>query len=473
MAYVERARANGLNITIALILLAGYLPFAPVRMYDFRAFYCAGKAVAAHADPYREHPLGECERTSSAPGIPADSVEVTVPAPLPGYALAPFALLSAIPFGPCALLWIVASLAALGATIELLRRTIALPTNTIAVAVALPASVVALPLGQLAPFVGCAIAACAYALTREKLNYAAAAAVATGLDPSIALPLCATLLIAVPATRPVIVAGTLLLAGISLAALGTDTNSEYLRAVLHAHAVGNIAERSQFSTTHFAWVAGARGESAVLLGELWFGVAAAIGAWTALRIRRSGSVAALALVPPAFAVFGGLYVHFSQLTLAIPAFLLTLAERPRSWRLRSAIFILAIPWLALAAFPPFAIALIALALLYARSLEDRAAALRLGFASAALLIAAFCLALALLPHRGAAFRVPSTGNPLVQTTWSRYVAWRDERPNPLFLSLQLPTVAAFTLCLTLLFRHGLGRAEAPPLAVAARAGQTG
>ena len=52
---------------------------------DFTAFYCAGKVVDAHADPYRVEPLRACERAAyETPSAPA--WEVT-PAPFPGYVL--------------------------------------------------------------------------------------------------------------------------------------------------------------------------------------------------------------------------------------------------------------------------------------------------------------------------------------------------------------------------------------------------
>jgi hypothetical protein len=363
---VKELRSQVLTLAIALVALAGYLPFAPVRLYDFRAFYCAGKAVVAQADPYREHPLHECEREHSAPGMAVDADDVTVPAPLPGYVLAIFALLSRFPFAFCALMWVLASITAVVVSIELLRRVIGLPPATIAVIILLPAAIVAIPLGQPAPFVGCAIALCAYGLTFRRWRLAAAGALATSFDPAIALVLCATLVLSVPRTRLPIVLGSFALVAISLVTLGIDTNIEYIRGVLHAHAAGNVAERSQFSTSHFAWVAGLGISGSLLLGNLWFGCFGFAGIWIARRLRPRFGIAALALAPPAFAVFGGLYVHFSQLVLALPAYLMVLRQlsQKQAWML-SAIFVLAVPWLALAAFPPFAIALVALAIAYA------------------------------------------------------------------------------------------------------------
>jgi hypothetical protein len=450
-------RAHGFVLAVALVSIVAYLPFAPARLHDFRAFYCAGTAIRMHADPYRLHPLQECERATTVPGMPVNNDGATVPAPLPGYVLAGFALLSVLPFGAAVGIWIAASLAALLGSIALLRGIVAVPVPAIAVALVLPAAIVALPLGQTAPFVGCAVALCAYGLASGRPRIAALAALATAADPAIAIVLCATLLVAVPATRAILVVGTAALAALALLTLGGDTNLEYVRTVLHAHAAGNVAERSQFSTTHFAWVAGVASRPALVLGNVWYGCAAVAGIWTALRLRRTLGIAALALIPPAFAVFGGLYVHYSQLVLAIPAYLLVLGRMPAKapW-LSAAIFVLAVPWLALAGFPPFAFALVVLAVAYMRELHDVRSGLRLGLLSALLLVAFFAVAALSGSAAPAPFEPLRGANPLAEDAWSRYIAWRDVAPNRLFLMLQLPTIAAFTACLACLVGLGFG-----------------
>jgi hypothetical protein len=390
--------------------------------------------------------------------VPIDTDDVTVPAPLPGYALAIFVPLSSLPFGLCALLWIGASSVALLTSIELLRRVIALPAATIFIAIFLPVTIVAIPLGQLAPFVGCAIAACAYGLKFGRWRLAGAAALATGVDPAIALALCATLVLAVPATRATILGGTVALAAVALLTLGLDTNVEYIRGVLHAHAAASVAERSQFSTTHFAWVVGLGSKAALVIGNLWYASAAAVGIWIAIRLRLRIGTAALALVPPAFAVFGGLYVHFSQLILALPAFLMVAQHFAGKQRwMSAAIFMLAVPWLALAAFPPFAIALVASGVAYAGNRDQSKIGLRLGLSSAALLIVFFAVALAVIRVPTSAFHTVVGADALAELSWSRYVAWRDPKPDLLYLMLQLPTVFAFSACLVSVFRTGMRR----------------
>jgi hypothetical protein len=72
---------------------------------DFNAFYCGGATAASHHDPYRTEPLRTCE--NEARGFPPGrGLQFAVPAPLPGYALAPFALLSRMPFRLASFVWV-------------------------------------------------------------------------------------------------------------------------------------------------------------------------------------------------------------------------------------------------------------------------------------------------------------------------------------------------------------------------------
>src|SRR6185437_252656 len=107
-------RSTWLIAPAIFLLLIGVTLHRPnYLMGDFRAFYCAGAAIAAGADPYRMEPLLGCEAaTAAAAGTPAVEYGVAVPAPLPPYALLPFALLSRLPFVDAALLYAVLSVAA-------------------------------------------------------------------------------------------------------------------------------------------------------------------------------------------------------------------------------------------------------------------------------------------------------------------------------------------------------------------------
>src|SRR5580700_3565277 len=73
---------------------------------DFNAFYCAGETIVHRADPYRNEPLGTCERSAGRPDfLERAPAYLAVPAPLPGYALAPFVLLALLPYAAAAGAW--------------------------------------------------------------------------------------------------------------------------------------------------------------------------------------------------------------------------------------------------------------------------------------------------------------------------------------------------------------------------------
>jgi hypothetical protein len=103
---------------VAMIVVSG-----PTNlMTDFRAFYCGGAAIAQGANPYLEEPLHSCERRTRMTTKPAFLASVTVPAPLPPYALVAFAPLSRLPFPLAAALYGLLSIAAMCAAVALFAR---------------------------------------------------------------------------------------------------------------------------------------------------------------------------------------------------------------------------------------------------------------------------------------------------------------------------------------------------------------
>ncbi|HEY6450482.1 MAG TPA: hypothetical protein VIX60_07375, partial [Candidatus Cybelea sp.] len=73
-------------------------------MGDFRAFYCAARVVSHAGDPYRTEPLRSCETSIGSQRFFEKNPGVTIPAPLPAYAIATLVPLSLLPFGVAATL---------------------------------------------------------------------------------------------------------------------------------------------------------------------------------------------------------------------------------------------------------------------------------------------------------------------------------------------------------------------------------
>jgi hypothetical protein len=446
-------------VVVLLALGLGFsAPYFPDRFSDVRAFYCAGQALRDHADPYREHPLSECERRVAAPGLSQLRNDVTVPAPFPGVVLALFALLAALPFGWALALWMALTCAAIGVAVLLLARVTRTPITAAAILCGFPAAVVALPLGQLTPLVFVALAASAALLEASRPRWAAVAALGTLLEPHVGVAVVLGLACGMPKLRWGIAAGLSALAVGGVAVCGVGQEAEYLRAVLPAHALANVADATQFSTTHFAYVIGAPGGLAVMLGGIWYVVSLGVGTLVALRVRRQLGRAALVLVPPAFAVFGGTHTHLAQLALAVPAFMLVCARTTGRSRVvfTLALFVAATPWLLIGAFPLLFIATVALAIVFAYTMRVEMHALRLGAATFFMLGAIFIAIIRSHIDR-AIVHVQLTGNPLAEVGWQMWMLARNVPPEPWYLFAKAPTVIAFSILLGVLVRTAFRR----------------
>ncbi len=333
-------------VAVAALLLARPETRPSALLRDFNAFYCAGAAIDRGADAYRAEPLGACERTPRPAAFGQGMANLAMPAPLPPYALAPFALLARLPYGPAATLWALILLAAFTLTVGAMQRLTGLPLPAVIAAFALVDGFASIALGQVAPF---AIAAVAFAalLTEQGRDRAAAWVTAIAMiEPHVGLPAALALFVWRPQTRlPLALAGAFCI-GLSLALTGLANNLEYVRAVLPAHAVSEIVNAKQFSLTYILHRFGLSDASALRAGNLSYLAMLALGIAVApIVARRSSSSGLIVAFPVAAALFGGPFAHIVQMAAALPAALLLYARVPA---LRStlgiAIAMLAVPW---------------------------------------------------------------------------------------------------------------------------------
>jgi hypothetical protein len=137
------------------------------------------------------------------------------------------------------------------------------------------------------------------------------------------------------------------LAIVSLAALGPATNFEYFTSVLPAHALSEASRDTQYSLTAVLFSLGAPESVALRMGLLWYGAMLALGTLVAGRLaRKTGNNAFLACVPPAFAVFGGSFIHVTQIAAALPAavLLISCVKKEQQSLVAIALLLLAVPW---------------------------------------------------------------------------------------------------------------------------------
>jgi hypothetical protein len=249
------------------------------------------------------------------------------------------------------------------------------------------------------------------------------------------------------------------LGAIALAVLGPGTNLEYFTSVLPAHALSEIARDTQYSLTAVFYSLGASQTLALRAGGLWYVAMLALGTLLAgLLVKKTGNKAFLACVPPAFAVFGGTFIHITQITAALPAavLLVTFAKKEHRTLAVVALLALSVPWAwvvspAMIVAPLFPIAYLAWcywgdSLLVVLLAAIAAAVLTLGLGELA----------AVAPHAIAHRMPPVIDVRLAEASWSAFTQKSSTNGIAAWI-LRVPTWAGIALLLSLLMR------EASPL----------
>lgn len=395
---------------------------------DFHGFYCAGSALVHGANPYRTAALSACEHTPQPWGLYTAPAGLVLPAPLPPYAIAPFAAFSLLTYPVAALVWAAALIAALAAAGRIVVRRLGVSPFAVFAMLLLPAVVLWLPFGELAPLalLGAAIAAAEIDRSPPR------AAIGFGLlalEPHVAAGawICAALL--VPRMRvPLAVTGLALVA--VCAAIHPGSLTEYVREVLPLHALAELPRSSQYSAAWALYALGVPAAAALAAGAA-SGLAALIGGiFLAAQLKRRWSDgAAIVLAPLAASVIGGTFVHASQIVLALPFAALVATREAGTVRVCAAIACaaLAVPWAESGTQPVlfFAGAALAACVVYAFC---RNTALAVRTLLATLAFAALIL-LASRQHAAAArvheFVVSAWQQDLVSAQWGRYI-WRQQ-----------------------------------------------
>ncbi len=469
---------------VAVVALTGLLAFSPPNLglrgaapggllRDFDAFYCAGESLGRGADPYREEPLGACEgRAKPAPFIGGTPGLVT-PAPLPPYALAPFVLLAHLPFAFAGAVWILVLAGCLGATIFAVRRLTGLPLLAVTAAFVLGDGYAAFSLGQVAPLAVAAAALAALLLERERDEAAGGVAALAMIEPHVGLPACLGLALLRPRTRLPLAAAALAAIALSLAVAGSQVTLEYFRDVVPAHALSEIANEKQLSLTYALHRLGVPALPALRAGELWYAAMSLLGiACAGVAVRRGGSAALVALLPPAFAVVGGPFVHVVQIAAALPAALLLRARISGAGgrALGVAIALLAVPWIQFAnlgsLFPALAAAICAIltwTLVTRRPLVAGAAAV-----AAIVFLGATTAAIQTnIGDASPTLLAQFDPRALAERSWALYVATIGAVNAPTFDVTKLPTIAGLltvVLCALAAARSAKSRGTVPTIA---------
>ncbi|GAC1302561.1 MAG: hypothetical protein NVS2B3_19250 [Vulcanimicrobiaceae bacterium] len=298
---------------------------------DFQAFYCAGATSNAGGNVYLASDFDRCGAGPSVP-IPTFARSGVWAAPLPPYDVALFRIFALAPYRTAAIAWLLLSLGALTLTVVLVARLSGRPCVGIFAAFAMPIYYGNVQWGQLPPIVIAAVTVAAYALRIGAYRTAGIASIASLIEPHLGIPVCLAVGLCVPRARTSLAIGALVLGLASVASVGFATNVEYYRTILPLHAAAEAPAENQYSATWLAYVAGVPERIALTLGSLSYLFTTLLGLIAARAlVRRTGSQEFLPVVPPAFAVLGGVFVHDTQIgvSLLLGIMLLALARDSR------------------------------------------------------------------------------------------------------------------------------------------------
>jgi hypothetical protein len=411
---------------------------------DFRAFYCGGGTLLHRDNPYAAAPLLRCEQIPQPFGLHYRPDAVDLPAPFPGYALALFALLALLPYPAAAAVWFVLLLACTALSCVFLARLCDRPLIGALVLLAVGFSISVIPYGELAPIIFAALTGGALALRRGTGPGFIAALAVVALLPHVALPVFAALFVWKPAARWAVAGVSAVLLALDLAVGGPSLALSYFMRVLPNHAASEIGFVTQYSMTWFAQGLGASDHVALLAGNISYAVTVVAGVWLAgLLSRKLSDPAFLLVIPAALAVTFGSFIHYSEITLALPAALLlyTRAQGIARTYAAFAAALVALPWQSIVTQPaltfPFVAGIVTIAAI-TLGLSGRVA-LRAGLAAA--LFCALCVLLAwhygpqVAPHAAGGSFDPA----LAEASWARHISAETSSHGIVWWIPKLPT----------------------------------
>lgn len=344
-------RKNAPAIAAALILIAWQLHVSSKSaafLGDFRAFYCAAAAVAHGANPYAASAIYACERSPMPFGLYHATPGVAVPAPLPGYALLAFVPIALLPYLAACAVWIAILLATVFASARSLAILLDRPYDQALWTLLAGFAIISLPFGELGSIIVAAVLWLAVALVRGAWTWAALASGVAMILPHVALPALIGVFLFVPQMRTRLIVVACALLALDLLCGGPAIALSYVRDVLPAHARSEIGSTAQYGMTWILHGLRTSDRAAIVGGEISYAIMTLLGLLAArLFVIRTRSAAYAALIPPAFAVLGGTFMHYTQIMVAIPAALL-LFDRSSNQRARAifgaALLLLVVPW---------------------------------------------------------------------------------------------------------------------------------
>ena len=295
---------------------------------DIQAFWCGGAMLLLHANPYVNQPLHACEALHSL-RFYAAYPNVTTPAPLPPYALALFAPLSLIPYPQARTLWWIMLVIAAFAVGGGIAKLTGIPTITAIAASCLAVLGPAIFPGALGPIPVALTVFAALALRQEQWTRAAILLGFAMIEPHVVLPACVATFAFVPKMRLRLIAAGAIAILVSFALVGPRVAMSYFTTTLPIHALSEVNNLAQYSLAAMLYHLGVAPKLAVLVGSVQYAVLAIASVVVAGRLWRTYADRSwLVLVPAAFAVVGGAFIHLDQVAMVIPLAWMLALKRP-------------------------------------------------------------------------------------------------------------------------------------------------
>ena len=404
-------------------------------LVDFKAFWCAGSVLMHGGDPYASAPMVRCEYADAA-FRPYHSALVAIPAPLPGYALLPFAALAHLPYAVAAVLWLAALVAATVCCIVLCAKLSGRSALLCAAVFLLPAVTLWLPVGETVPIAlaGALLAAYALRIGRPVLMLAGLALLA--LEPHLALGVW--IAAALYDRRNLLPVAGLAAVLLALWTIGAhDSPLVYLGTILPLHAYAELPRDNQYSLSWIVYALGTPQHAALTAGTASYALFTAAGVYLGRLLARGTRNPFPLIAVVLFAeVFGGTFIHDTQTAVAIPAALI-LSD--------TALMCLAVPWLLVSKEPLILPAAIANCAIVACNLRiPKATPLMIWCCSTILIIAFFVLRLHhMAPPAPLAF--PFAGSALASGPWGAYVWSHYADFSVMSWAVKLPTWIGLSL----------------------------
>ncbi|MEO6914095.1 MAG: hypothetical protein ABI182_08765, partial [Candidatus Baltobacteraceae bacterium] len=179
--------ASSLIVLGALAIALFDLVPGHIVMGDYRAFYCAGRAVQQHENPYQPTVLSACESERVPAPLFSTKPGEVLPAPLPGYLAAAFVPLALLPFGVSALLFALISILAIAFAIAGLAKLGLGSPWVLAAIFAMPLAAISLPFGELPPIALAGIVLVALAVRRDSRRIVVVGLALAMVEPQVGL----------------------------------------------------------------------------------------------------------------------------------------------------------------------------------------------------------------------------------------------------------------------------------------------